>query len=281
MATKRRSRKGSYKLTAKRRVALKRAQAISARKRKGRGVQSARGGVVSTLKVGKGYKASSKTKRNLAIGAAVGSAVAITAAGVVARHRISGSSFSKEEVPIVNALGNIKGTQTPSLSSTVLSRQTGEYNTHDYIRLNVRTREKTDVRRTVKGGTEILGRRFSYKTGKQGPLGDQSVYSYNHVPITMGHIRNLVYGKKIPAKSAPKGLNGDGGAINGGVKYRGGEVVPHILEFVKGTPISLESKEVPSLIKGTFIPKRQDQRQAMVGGVPLNQYLENLRRRYG
>lgn len=281
MATKRKGRKGSYKLTARRRVALKKAQTVSARKRRGHGVQSARGGVVSTLRVGKGYKASSKTKRNLAIGAAVGSAVAITAAGVVARHRISGSSFSKEEIPVVSALGNLRGTQTPSLSSTVLTRQTGEYNTHDYVRLNVRTREKTDVRRSVKGGTEILGRRFSYKTGKQGPLGSQSVYSYSHVPITMGHIRNLVYGKKIEAKSAPKGLNGGDGPIDGGIKMRGGEIVPHIMEFVKGKPVSIESKEVPSLIKGTFIPKRENQRQAMVGGVPLNQYLENLRRRHG
>ncbi len=129
---KRRSRKGSYKYTAKRRAALKKAQNASARKRKAAP-----------------NKRKSNTRRNIAIGVSVG---ALTAGGIVARHRLSGSTFSKTNHPIVSGtMKKVSGSRAASLSTGRLSS----------------------------------GRQFSYHSRKQGPLGDSFTATYSHEKLTM------------------------------------------------------------------------------------------------
>ena len=167
MATKRRSRKGSYKLTARRRVALKKAQAISARKRKAAPnarVKNSSGRRMNTATMG--GKRKSNLGRNIAL-TTVGVG-AVSAAGIVARHKLSGSSFSRIDHPIVSGqLKKLSGSQVASLSNSAIT-------TH---------------------GSKVT-RVISYHSKKQGPLGDSYTVSYNHQPLT----REQVLGKALSSK---------------------------------------------------------------------------------
>lgn len=263
---KRKSRKGSYKFTARRRVALKKAQTVSARKRKGRGVQNGRsGGVARSVKVGSGYKANSKTKRNLAIGASVVGVTALTTAGVVARHKLSGSSFERHDLPVVSGqLKTVTGSRAASFNKTKLGDQTGELKSHPYVQVNLATGEKKDVTRQVSGGSVDTGTVYTYNSKKQGPLGSSFSLSYTHRPLRMSR---GVAGRRIRSRVEET-------VINGGIKYRGGVEVLPITQFIKGKPVSIESKEIPD-----FVPELPRSR-ATVHGIPLNDYLASLRRRH-
>lgn len=99
---KRKARKGSYKLTSKRRVALKKAQRISANKRRGHGFGNAKtyntsGRKMNTAAMG-GKRRTSSLGKNIAIGAVA--ATALTTSAVVARHKLSGSHLSYSHGPI-------------------------------------------------------------------------------------------------------------------------------------------------------------------------------------
>lgn len=111
-----------YRMTPARRAALKKAQAASARKR--------------------------RRNRRIVVGAA---AVGVSGAALVARHKLSGSSFSvNTHGPVGAVTKNVSGSRKASLSNSALG-----------------------------GGA----RRISYQTKKQGPLGSSKSYSYNHQPI--------------------------------------------------------------------------------------------------
>jgi len=102
MAKRRRSR-SRYRYTAKRRAALKRAQIISARKRKGKGLS---------------------TKKKVVIGAGVG------VAGLVAAHHISGSSLSiktrQNNISKVDGRQIVKGVKVTTGKKTILDVGRGD-----------------------------------------------------------------------------------------------------------------------------------------------------------
>lgn len=87
----------AYRLTSRRKVALRKAQLISARKRKGKGGMSRR-------------------KRNVILGVTGVSAVALTGSAAYARHKISGSSvhgpLSRDITPMIKIAGvEVPGTR--------------------------------------------------------------------------------------------------------------------------------------------------------------------------
>lgn len=134
MARRRRYSNNRYRMTPARRAALRKAQIASAKKR--------------------------KRSRNRKIAVGAGIAVVGVGGAAVARHRISGSSFSKTNHPIVGKVtGNVTGSRVASFSNSKL---------------------------TGPGGRKA-GRRISYHSKKSGPLGDSYSVSYDHKPV---RIRN-------------------------------------------------------------------------------------------
>lgn len=231
---KRRSRRGSYKYTAKRRAALKKAQAVSARKRK---AAPNKRGVAATL-----YKPrKSKVARNVAV--ATVAATALTAGGIVARHKLSGSTISRELQPIVR----IRRGAIKELTGTVAKGSVNVSNFGDR-------------------------KEFIYTGKKQGPLGNQYKYTYTHRPISL---TTVIAGRKI---SNPKTRGPVDHSIEGGVKYRGGKEVLPITEFIRGKPVSIISKELP-----TFVPERKgifEFRSESVRGGTVEDFLRQLRKKY-
>lgn len=91
----------AYRFTNQRRKALKKAQLISARKRKGRG----------------GSRSMSKNQRRAAVGVLATSGIAIAGTAAYARHKISGSQFignvgSRSDTPMIRVVGvEVPGTR--------------------------------------------------------------------------------------------------------------------------------------------------------------------------
>lgn len=167
-------------MTAKRRAALKKAQTVSARKRKA--APNKRSSAPSSGR--SGYSMSPKAKRRLAIGATGVAVGALTAGGIVARHKLSGSSFSRTNHPIKSGvMGNITGSHAASLSTSVFRQKTGGKVTKEYayIRKNLETKEKTTViRHVTSDATKVMGRDFTFNSRKRGPLGDSFSITYRH-----------------------------------------------------------------------------------------------------
>lgn len=179
-------RRGKYRSTPKRRAALKKAQAVSARKRKA--APNKRSSVTSSRR--SGYSMSPTAKRRLAIGASGVAVGAITAGGIVARHKLSGSTITKTRHPIVTGqLGNVTGSHAPSLSSTAFVGKTrGKVvKEHAYVQRDVRAGTSKNVTRQVTSdATKILGRDFTFRSKKSGPLGDSYSITYSHRKLQIG-----------------------------------------------------------------------------------------------
>lgn len=273
---KSRSRKGSYKMTAKRRAALKKAQAVSARKRKA--APNKRSPITSSGR--SGYSMSPRTKRNLAIGATGVAVTALTAGGVVARHKLSGSSFSRTNHPIASGtMGNITGSHAASLSTSVFRQKTGGKVTkeHAYIRKNLQTKEKTTVTRHVTSdATKVMGRDFTFNSRKRGPLGDSFSITYKHrkARITAKDILGTKLHNKILAsqhfsnpfapryeKESTRGYGASGKRLPKVEprKFFGGKEIFPGYKFSKGKSVSWPSRDIrlgPNYTKKKFDPKK-------------------------
>lgn len=110
-------------------------------------------------------QARKKRNRRIAAGAAIVGVGALTTAGVVARHKLSGSSFSKQSMPILNSRKEVFGSRKASFSVQKISQARG-----------VNTR-----------------REVAFISKKQGPLGNSHRYVYAHKPLKV----EQVLGKKL------------------------------------------------------------------------------------
>lgn len=239
---KRRNRRGSYKYTARRRSALKKAQLASARKRLAQPNKVSRthngsGRKFNSAAMG-GRRRKSHIGRNIAL-TTVG-VTAVSAGGVIARHKISGSSFEKKDHSIVSGqLKLLSGSHTRSF----------------------------DVTRPEGGGKQ-----FSYHSPKQGPLGSSYTLSYNHKPLRMS---KNVAGSRTPSKVQEA-------VVNGGLKTRGGIPVEPITEFIKGPSVSLESKDIrldKDYVGKVFTPKSPRSKEG-IQGMRLEAWIKEFDKRH-
>jgi hypothetical protein len=159
-------------MTAKRRAALKKAQNVSARKRLAQPNKIAKGVPRYNTAAMGGKKRKSPLGRNVAL-ATVGVG-AITTAGVVARHRISGSTFTKKEMPTVGIRGNVTGSKAATFSIT---------------------------KSTNRGGG-LISRNATFVSAKHGPIGIHHAYGYEHRKLTREDVLGTKIGRKLVKRSA-------------------------------------------------------------------------------
>jgi len=197
MAKKKGYRKGSYKYTARRRIALKKAQTISARKRLAapnkRPVNTS-GRRMNTAAMG-GKKKTSPLARN--VGLTVVAVSAITAGGIVARHKLSGSKLS------YSGKGPILGVPVVDVSGSKVRFDANGYSTAGGLKV-----VQTGVRQLGKPGLLRVGKNnFSYThRGKD----HERILSYNHKPLKAGDIIGRVLkSKKDNSKTATPWLTND------------------------------------------------------------------------
>ena len=156
--------------TPARRAALRRASIISANKRRGTGKK----------------RLSTRTRRNIKRAAITTGVVGAVGGGLVARHKLSGSSFTRTRHGPVGALtGNITGSRPRSITHGRV--------THMNVVGGTTKGSKARVIGRIKGGYQV-----TYAGKKQGPLGSYSSIKYTHHPLKPSH----VLGRKTSATTA-------------------------------------------------------------------------------
>lgn len=192
MAKRRYHRRGRYRMTPARKVALRKAQMISARKRKGHGLQS---------------RVSAHVSRNRGKYIAAGTGTAVLA-GAIARHRLTGSKF-------------ITGVKSPVTMKTSVTAKgpAVRFDSH-----GMRVGKATQI---VTGSTPVGKAGFRVHSHGRGSASFVYTHRSGGVDRTYGYthnsLRSAMFGKR--QKTKLKRLGVIDAAVPGGLKYKGGHLV--------------------------------------------------------
>jgi hypothetical protein len=200
-------------------------------------------------------QARKKRNRRIAIGVGAVSVGALTTAGVVARHRLSGSSFSKTTHANVSS---VTGKQLPSGTRFAVNRAGASL-----IRAKGATKTRLSYNHSPVTMKQVLGTTTTNRLLASQHFENPFAPKYRK-ESTRGYGSG---GKRLPKETPIKTLGGK-------------EIFPGYT-FAKGKSVSLPSRDIrlsDDYKDKKFVPKRP-RSVATVNGQPLDVYLRNLKRR--